>query len=262
MFLSEPILFLTKLLPIVLYPVGLAIGLLLLGVVCMLRDRRRLSLACIGAALVLLWVCSMPVFAEWSLGSLERQYPATAIADTPKADVAILLGGAIGQPLPPRVTPDLSPAADRVLHAARLYRAGKVGRILVAAGNIPWVSSVKSEAELIRDLLEEWGVPEAAIQIAGTSRNTYENALEVKALRQRSDFSSALLVTSAAHMPRALATFRHAGLPVIPATTDVEVTHSDTTILAWLPGADALAMTTAAMREWIGFLAYRARGYL
>ena len=260
---SEWVLFLTKLLPVFVYPLGLAIWLLLLGGLFAALRRRRVSLICGGAALILLWVCSTPMFARWAMASLERQYPAVPIEEIPKSDVAIVLGGVIGQPVPPRVSPDLSQASDRILHAARLYRAGKVERILVTAGNIPWLPAVKTEAELIEELLIEWGVPKEAIQIAGASRNTYENAVEIKSIWERSSFSSALLVTSGAHMPRALSVFQRAGLPVVPATTDVEVIDEPASnILVWFPQADALAMTTNAVREWIGIWAYRVRGYL
>ena len=63
-------------------------------------------------------------------------------------------------------------------------------------------------------------------------------------------------------MPRALAVFRKAGLRVIPATTDVQIVDGPLTILDWLPVAAALAMTTSAAKEWIGFGAYRWLGYL
>lgn len=82
-------------------------------------------------------------------------------------------------------------------------------------------------------------------------------------MRARQPFGSALLVTSAAHMPRAMAVFLHFGIPVTAATTDIEVvTPGPWTPLRWLPNADALVRTTVAVREWIGFWAYRARGYL
>jgi uncharacterized SAM-binding protein YcdF (DUF218 family) len=260
---NEAVLFLTKLLPIFVYPLGLAIVLLLFSRLAIILDWRRAGVLSASGALALLWVCSTPVFAEWAMASLERQYPATAISDTPEADVAIILGGTLGQAVPPRVSPDLGSASDRVLHAARLYRAGKVKRILVAAGNIPWLPALKPEAQLIRELLVEWGVPEANIELGGASRNTYENALEISAMRETSGFASALLVTSAAHMPRAIAVFRRAGLPVMPSTTDVEVIDGRALdLLVWLPDVNALAMTTAAVKEWIGLWTYRARGYL
>jgi uncharacterized SAM-binding protein YcdF (DUF218 family) len=260
---SSVMLFLSKLLPIFVYPVGLTLSLLLISGLCLLLNFRRLAVFNVVAAMTLLWVCSTPVFANWVIASLERQYPARTMAETPEADVAIVLGGVLGQPLPPRVEMDLSSAADRILHAARLYRAGKVKRILVPAGNVPWDRALKPEAELIKELLLEWGVASEAIEIATASRNTYENALEIQHISKAKGFKSALLVTSATHMPRAMAVFRRAGIPVIASTTDVLAVDDDQVeLLKWLPDASALLMTTNAAKEWMGFLTYKVRGYL
>jgi hypothetical protein len=60
-----------------------------------------------------------------------------------------------------------------------------------------------------------------------------------------------------------MATFRRAGVPVVASTTDVRVVDADQADpLRWLLNAGALVMTTTAMREWMGYLAYRVRGYL
>jgi uncharacterized SAM-binding protein YcdF (DUF218 family) len=263
MFGNDILLFLSKLLPIFLYPLGLTLVLSILGGICALLDRRRLALANVGAAATILWICSTPAFAAWAIASLERQYPPRTIAETPAADVAIVLGGILGQPLPPRVEADLSDTADRILHAARLYRAGKVKRILVSAGNIPWMPVVKPEAELIKELLVEWGVDADAIELGTASRNTVENARELQHLWKAGAFKSGLLVTSATHMPRAMAALRRAGLPVIAATVDLHVVEGDhADPLRWLPNAGALAMTTNAMKEWLGLLAYKLAGHL
>ncbi len=253
-------LFLSKLLPVFVYPLGLTLSLLALSVAAALLKYQRLKLWSAGAAILVLWISSTPVVANWVESSLEGQYPARPMAETPNADVAIVLGGAVGQPLPPRVEVGLSEGTDRVLHAARLYKAGKVKRILVTAGNIAWLSAVKPEAELIKDLLIEWDVPADAIELKGGSRNTYENALEIKELWQKEDFKSALLITSAAHMPRAMATFRHAGVPVIASTADVRIVEAANPF-EWLPDSVALLTTTNAIKEWIGMLAYRLLGW-
>jgi uncharacterized SAM-binding protein YcdF (DUF218 family) len=257
------LLFLSKLLPIFILPLGLTILLAAVGALLWLLYYRRVARLCMGAGLAILWICSTPVVANWAVASLEQQYPPRRMADTPAADVAIVLGGVLGQPEPPRVAVELTETSDRVLHTARLYRYGKVKRILVSAGNIPWVPAMKPEAELIRELLVEWGVPVDAIEVGTESRNTFENALEIQRMLKLRGFTSALLVTSATHMPRAMATFKRAGVPVTASTTDVSVVDSARSDpLRWLPNAGALGATTTAMREWLGFLAYRARGYL
>jgi uncharacterized SAM-binding protein YcdF (DUF218 family) len=260
---SGVFLFLSKLLPLFFYPVGLSLSLGLISCLCSLLKFRRLAQACVGSAMIILWICSTPFVANRAIASLERQYPARTMVQTPEADVAIVLGGALGQPLPPRVEVYLTGATGRVLHASRLYRAGKVKRVLVSAGNIPWTLAIKPEAELIKELLVEWGVASEAIEIATASRNTYENALEIERMWKARGFKSALLVTSAVHMPRAIAVFRHAGLPVIASTADVLVVDGDPCgLFAWLPDTSALAGTTNALKEWMGILVYRLRGYL
>ena len=79
-------------------------------------------------------------------------------------------------------------------------------------------------------------------------------------MRQRNGFQSALLVTSAAHMPRAMAIFRRAGIPVIASTADVQIIDIAYPF-AVLPDAYALLATTNAIKEWIGLLVYRMRGW-
>src|SRR5690348_1933999 len=102
------------------------------------------------------------------------------------------------------------------------------------------------------------GVPSEAIEIETASRNTYENAREIEHMWQTRRFKSALLVTSAIHMPQAIAVFRRADLPVIASTADVLVVDGDLSdVFAWLPDASALVGTTNALKEWMGILVYK-----
>ena len=64
-------------------------------------------------------------------------------------------------------------------------------------------------------------VPASAILIEGESLNTRQNAVNVKAILEAQSIQSVLLVTSAIHMPRAVAIFlKKLGIDVIPAPTD------------------------------------------
>lgn len=68
-------------------------------------------------------------------------------------------------------------------------------------------------------------------------------------------------MTSALHMPRALALFQATDLKVIPAPTDIEVIHRDNAHpLRWLPDAQALADSTRAFKEYVGRLVDRLLG--
>ena len=113
------------------------------------------------------------------------------------------------------------------------------------------------EAEAMRSMLLTLGVPPAAIRLEGVSRNTAENAQQSLGLIRAAGAKRVLLVTSAMHMPRALRTFEAAlggsGVAVLPASTDVEALPNSLHPLGrWLPDADSLGMSTAALKEYLG----------
>jgi uncharacterized SAM-binding protein YcdF (DUF218 family) len=254
--------YLSKVLPLMVMPLGVVLLLGLLALVFWLLGRVRLSCACGLLAIVCLWVASMPVVAASLYGRLEARFPPEPLAQLPTSGCIIVLGGAVGLPLPPREDIELTEAVDRVYKAAQLYRAGKGGRVFVTAGNQPWYAPGPSEASLIGELLVEWGVPADAIQLEGSSRNTRENAVNIKPLVEAAGCDRSLLVTSAAHMQRAVAVFKAVGLLVYPVATDVHVVPDNGYwVTGFLPDAHALAMTSDALREWIGQKVYEWNGW-
>jgi len=254
--------YLTKLLPLLLMPVSVAIIAMALGLLMLLRGRRRGAIICSLVAILVLWVSSLPIVAGRLSWSLERQFPPVAIEDIPSADCIIVLGGALTGSDHPRVHIELTDSTDRVYQAAKLYRNGKAETVIVAAGNQPWSQRRTSEAKLISDLLVEWGVLRSSIRLDGASRNTRENAINAAALVQENHCESNLLVTSAWHMPRAAAAFKRLGVNVFPVSVDlrgVEVITDSIGVL--IPTAEALAATSGAIREWMGIWVYRWKGW-
>jgi uncharacterized SAM-binding protein YcdF (DUF218 family) len=252
----------TKLLSLFLDPLLAALVALVVVAALLATASRRAALALLIVVVSGLWIGSTPVVSNWLLGTLESQFPPAPISTLPQADVAVVLGGIVGQPLPPRVTPDLSDAVDRVFEASRLYHAGKVQHVLVSGGNLPWRAAVKPEALLIADLLVELGVPHDAVTTETESGDTHENAVNSSAILQARGWHTVFLITSGAHMPRALATFRRAGVEAMPASTDI---HADypayESTLDLLPDSADLVRTTNAIKEWVGLLVYRLRGW-
>ena len=245
-----------------LLPIGVVFEFSLIALLLLWRGKRKLSAAFLVAAMLVLWVSSMPIVANNLLGRLEQQYPAVALNDIPVSECIVVLGGAVEPVLPPRVDIELFESADRVFKAASLYHASKVNRVIVAGGRQPWSAYEESEAEAIQTLLVAWGVPVSAILLDKTSRNTHENAVNAKALLDRSDCGKPLLVTSAAHMARSVTAFASVGVDVFPVSVDVRVVQvSESTFMDFLPGAEALKRTTDAMREWMGQKVYRWRGW-
>ena len=172
----------------------------------------------------------------------------------------IVLGGGVGPANPPRRPhPDLGGGADRVWHAARLYRRGLAPIIILTGGRAPGLESrddIQTEAQAMRLVLIDFGVPDSAMVLEEGARNTRENASRTKALIGEKRVA---LVTSAFHMPRARALFEAQGLKVLPFPVDFRVVENDTTILDFLPSAGALETTTSAMRELLGRVYYWIR---
>ena len=254
--------YLSKILPLFVMPVSVVLILLLLAFLFLQRDWKSTGVSLVLAAVVILWMSSTPLVATTLYRDLEARYPPLPLTKLPVGDCLVLLGGAVGPAMPPRVDIELNEAVDRVYKAAQVHRAGRAKFVIVTAGNQPWSESPWAEADLLRDLLMEWGVPKDAIFLEGSSRNTRENALYSKIMIDSMHCGTTLLVTSAAHMPRAVAAFQNAGVSVVAVATDVRVAGQGAlSAVALLPSAGALAMTSDAIREWIGMWIYRLQGW-
>jgi uncharacterized SAM-binding protein YcdF (DUF218 family) len=183
----------------------------------------------------------------------------------------VVLGGGTEPATSPRTTVELNGAGDRVIYAAQLYNEGKAGQILLSGGGIEWQDSGSTTpADDMATILLQLGIPQEALIIENESRNTYENALYAKELLEEQEMETGpiLLVTSAMHMPRAVALFEKQGFEVIPLPVDFNVTAVSTTngfiskVLDILPNASKLSLTTNAMKEYLGYAIYKLRGWL
>jgi len=254
--------YLSKILPVFVMPLSVVFMLALLALIFLRYDKRRTAAGILVLALAVLAVSSMPITASLLYRNIESVYPPVPMSEVPMGGCAIVLGGAVSAPIPPRVIHDLNESIDRVYLTAALYREGKVPIVIVTGGNQPWSESKMAEADLISKVLMEWGVPREAIFLEGSSRNTRENALYTKNIINVTNCQSPLLVTSAAHMPRAVAAFNSVGVAVTPVSTDVQVVgQSIPSLMDFIPSAGSLAMTTEAIREWIGQKVYAWKGW-
>ncbi len=225
-----------------------------LAAVLAARGRRRAAVT-VGA-LSALWLALWGTTAMTALvgAPLERPYldggRDPAVEDAPVCEAIVLLGGGMGGVAGWRY-PNVCAAADRVWHAARLYRAGKAPLVVVSG-----FDEDRNTIPLLADL----GVPREAIRLDGGSRNTYENARFTEQTLG-GGAHRVLLVTSAWHMTRALGNFSRTELEPIPAACDFEATMAVEGLKGkgvWqfaLPTPSAFAANAIFFREWLGRLA-------
>jgi uncharacterized SAM-binding protein YcdF (DUF218 family) len=260
--------FLSKLLPFFVYPLGLAV--ILLVAALLLRRRPRWQRASMLAGLGVLLAASNTWVPAALTRALEWQY--LPLETYPRSEVIVVLGGSTASAQYPRQMVEISGAADRVLYAAQLYQQGAAPNLLLTGGYIPWMNQREAPANDMAAVLGMLGVPESALWIESESRNTYENAVLTRKILAAKGIDRIILVTSAMHMPRAAGVFEKQGFEVLPAPADYHVTLADwqrlwepdltTQLFNLLPSAGNLGDTTAALKEYIGILIYGLRGWL
>jgi uncharacterized SAM-binding protein YcdF (DUF218 family) len=115
-----------------------------------------------------------------------------------------------------------------------------------------------NEAEITARLFEQQGLDPARVRFEAESRNTAENARLTAAMVDAGEARPWLLVTSAWHMPRAVGSFRAAGLEVLPYPVDFRTEPSK---LAWPRDVGAsLHLAGIALHEWLGLIVYYVNG--
>ncbi|MGK7888020.1 MAG: YdcF family protein [Leptolyngbyaceae cyanobacterium] len=260
-------LFLSKLLPIFVYPLGFSC-LLLVATLMLVWRHPRLAALSSGLSLTLLLTMSSGLMADALLRSLEWQHiPNQAL---PTADAIVVLGGAVRSHESPRPWVEVAEAGDRPLYGARLYLAQKAPHLILSGGRIPWYGGYGATPEStdMAAIAMAMGVPASAIVEEPNSLNTRENAVNVKQILEDNGWTQILLVTSALHMPRSLRIFRKLGIEAIPAPTDfltTQVSHRQSQgvrrLLEALPDAEHLGESTRVIKEYIGTFVYWLRGW-
>ena len=249
-------------------PLVIGIILVVAAVVLLWRGWRKTGFGFLGMSVTWFWIWSMPIIYHWMGCSLEGEWPVVRAEDAPKADAIVLLGGGMGANTNVYPYAEMWTSADRVWHAARLYKAGKAPLVIPSG-----CGDRESTVPLLRDL----GVPESAVIVEDKARNTEENAKFVEKLltaqlttsnsqltTSNSQLSTKkiLLVTSAWHMRRSVLMYKKyvPSLEIIPAATDYEATVTTTHPFRFRdiwPDPNSFLASTLLFKEQIGYWGYR-----
>ncbi len=197
---------------------------------------------------------------------LRWEKPAIPIADLRgQYDFGIVLGGTTDTERTPKDRLFFFKGAERVTHALRLYKAGKIRHILFTGGNSKLFEDPEKDNIPIYNFYVMCGVRPEDIIIENKSRNTHENALFVKELMDSSSLQQRhILITSAFHMRRAEACFRKVGLKIIGFPTDfyTSLPKDRYSINGFIPSVTVLANWDFFIKELIGYVAYSVMGYI
>ncbi|MCA9584126.1 MAG: YdcF family protein [Myxococcales bacterium] len=217
------------------------------------RRRRVLGAVALGLA----WLASNDKVSDELAGYAEARVGDTYDA-TKTYDVVVMLGGVVDA----ATTEDrfaFNDNVERMLTTFDLLRTDRARFAIISGGDAAPARPGLTEADVVADQLERWGVSHERLIRETKARNTRENAVLVAEIVKERGFSRVLLVTSAVHMARSADCFRAVGLAVD--VLGVDHRHRGWAASWVLPRADALSRNTALTRELSGRWIYRLRGF-
>ena len=199
--------YINKILPIIVSPLGLIIILLFFGVF-----RKRMLPSMI--ALILLIILSLPIVSRQLIKFLEQGYTLISPNNVDTADTVIVLSGMIRTiKQNNKIYYEFSDEVDRVLAGIELLKLNKAQKIILTRGKLPW-SLGMPEGKFLAQFVKSQGINKNQVILTEAVQNTNDEAIAVSKILPKN--SKIILVTSAFHMPRAETVFENQNLKVIP----------------------------------------------
>lgn len=239
---------LQKILALLVMPAGFLWLLLLLA--CLLCFwKRQKPLASFLLILALLYACAGNVHLGAAL--MARLESAVPPNQDGSFDAVCVLGG--GSDETPSGGPQLGPDGDRIYLAARLWHAGKA-RLLVASGmSRDSLRGVRNGGEETRLLWRALGIPDRAILVvAEPCWITRDEIAAYQRLQTRHGWKRMALVSSASHLPRAMALAEQAGLKMTPMGADWRGRPRAFQLQNLVPRAEGFMDVQRACWEYLG----------
>lgn len=233
--------------------------LLLLLVLCLLgfvasRIRRgRGGRVFYGLAFVLLMVSACGLLPAWLLTHLQAPYAMRPSVTWDSHNAIVVLGAGTSRVADAgQVVPTVF-AGGRLVEGYTLYRACKQSGNdckLIVSGGDPYRNG-RTEAAAYGDVLLGMGVDRSDLLLETRSMNTWQNAQFVQPMLKAYAPQRVVLVSSAVHLRRAQKYFEHFGIDALPVRAD----YLDAR-LTWFPNGWNMALTEAALHEYLGMLTY------
>lgn len=155
-------------------------------------------------------------------------------------------------------------ASNRLLDAVVLYKKGIIKKILISGGDGAVLKVATPEALASKPFLQSMGVAENDILLENQSRNTHENALFCKQILDTlPQKGKVLVITSAFHLRRGIACFRKQGIDSQPFASHFIADRFSWNGSKWLvPQGDLMNYWEIFIKEWLGYLTYKIKGYI
>jgi uncharacterized SAM-binding protein YcdF (DUF218 family) len=249
---------LAKIFWFVAQPLSIVLLLALGTVVFLIARWRRLAMASAVAGVLVLGLSAFSNLGYMIISPLEDRFAAPAELPANVSAIIVLGGATHARPSTARQTVSLNEAGERLTTALYLAQAYPAVPIILSGGS-GLLDETEPEAETMRRFFASYGIGDDRLIAEGESRNTDENSQFTAELIGELE-GSALLVTSAFHMPRSVGLFRSQGIDVIAWPTDYRSSGTEVFGLDIANPVHNLIVLTVATKEWIGLFAYSLTG--
>ena len=240
--------YLHKILPFFLSPLGVSLSLLIL----FFFYRKKLF---VFLSLIILLISSNPLVANYLTMRLEEPYYPIPVQNIKKHDFVVVLSGMIHQVGNKNFKKYEWGDPDRFFAGIELIKNKKASNLIFTAGQLPWTENWKPEGYILKDKAVNMGIPEENIFVTDKVKNTYEESVAVLKLIPKN--TSIILVTSTFHMKRSKYLFEKQGFNITPFPVDFKISSSNFTFLDLIPSVSSLQKTSTFIRENIGRLYYK-----
>lgn len=232
----------------------------ILSIVAVITRRRRLKRRLLFSSISLFLVFGNPLL----FAAVMSWWEIPNEGQDSTAQYAVILGGYADFNMGDRSI-EFNEAADRLTAGLSLYQSGQIISLVLSSGMTYQEDLGPTEADISSDWLLSVGVPEKRLILETQSRNTHENALYTAArlIEGESELPPIILITSAFHMQRAQACFELQGFSVTPYPVDYKsLPHHKQWSNGILPRFQTVIDWQILLKEWVGILVYKTKGFI
>jgi len=179
-------------------------------------------------------------------------------------DYAVVLGGLTTYYDKKNEQIGFNRSVDRLMQAIKLYKTGKVKKIIFTGGDGSILKEIGSEGKLLQKYINKTGIILSNdFIVENNSRNTHENAQFVaKLFISDSLKGNVIIITSAFHIRRALGCFKKEGMAVDYYVADrYSGKRKYVPDHLLLPQTDTFDEWNMLLHEMTGYVVYKILGY-
>ncbi|MBN2516197.1 MAG: YdcF family protein [Deltaproteobacteria bacterium] len=250
-----------------LSPVTLSLLISFIGLFFLLATKKtRTGKLLVSAGLLLMLFLSYGFVSDRVIEPLEYRYKPYDMQLTnellksqnqfPLKYVVVLGAGHISDPSLPVTSQISDDSLIRLTEGIIIHRKNMASKLVLSGGIV--FDSI-SDSEMMARVAEELGIDRNDIIMEAESKDTEDEVRFIKRIVKDNPF---VLVTSANHMPRAMAMFQKLGLDPIPAPTRHYVKRGTGEPHDYFPWAMNLAKAEAAFHEYFGMIWAKLSGQI